>query len=108
MQWLVASVPFKTASGPVSAGTCVLLEAAGLVDAFDRVYGVSSGALKASATAMGQAAFSATLSQDAATRRIINPARPLMGRALIDFDFLFRGAHRCTQAAVVRRSRLGA
>ena len=46
--------------GAVSAGMCVVLEAAGVVDAFDRIYGVSAGALNGWATAVGQAALSAT------------------------------------------------
>ena len=46
--------------GAVSAGMCVVLEAAGLVGAFDCIYGVSAGALNGSATAAGQAALSAT------------------------------------------------
>jgi predicted patatin/cPLA2 family phospholipase len=75
--------------GAVSAGMCVVLEAAGLVGAFDRVYGVSAGAVNASALAMGQAALSATHYQDAATRRVINRARPLLGRPVVDFDVLF-------------------
>lgn len=75
--------------GAVSAGMCVVLEAAGLVPAFDRVYGVSAGALNASAVAMGQAALGATHYQDAASRRVINPARPLVGRPVVDYDFLF-------------------
>lgn len=73
----------------VSAGMCVVLEAAGLVGAFDRIYGVSAGALNASATAAGQAALSATHYQDAANRRVINPVRLLFGRPVVDFDFLF-------------------
>ena len=75
--------------GAVSAGMCVVLEAAGLVGSFDRVYGVSSGALNASATAAGQAAMSATHYQDSANRRVVNPARSLLGRPVVDFDFLF-------------------
>ena len=76
--------------GSVSAGMCVVLEAAGLVGAFDRVYGVSAGALNGAATAAGQAALSATHYQDAASRRVINRARPLLGRPVVDFDFLFQ------------------
>ena len=75
--------------GAVSAGMSVVLEAAGLVPAFDRIYGVSAGALNGCATATGQAALSATHYQDAATRRIFNPVRPLVGRPAIDLDFLF-------------------
>ena len=46
--------------GVVSAGMCVLLEQAGLIDAIDVIYGVSSGALNGSFTAAGQAALGAT------------------------------------------------
>jgi predicted patatin/cPLA2 family phospholipase len=75
--------------GAVSAGMCVLLEAAGAVPAFDRIYGVSAGALNGCATATGQAALSATVYRDAAARRVINRARPLLGRPVIDFELLF-------------------
>lgn len=75
--------------GAVSAGMCVVLEAAGLVSAFDRVYGVSAGALNGCALAAGQAALSATHYQDAADRRVINRMRPLLRRSVIDFDLLF-------------------
>jgi predicted patatin/cPLA2 family phospholipase len=75
--------------GAVTAGMCVVLEAAGLTPAFDRVYGVSAGALNGSAIAAGQAALSATHYEDAACRRVINPVRPLLRRPVIDFDFLF-------------------
>jgi predicted patatin/cPLA2 family phospholipase len=75
--------------GAVSAGMCLVLEAAGVVPAFDRIYGVSAGALNGWATAAGRAALSATHYQDAASRRVVNPLRPLFGRPVIDFDFLF-------------------
>lgn len=75
--------------GSVTAGMCVVLEAAGLVQCFDRVYGVSAGALSAAALAAGQAALNATRFQDAATRQVISRVRPLVGRAMVDFDFLF-------------------
>ena len=76
--------------GAVSAGMCVVLEAAGLVSAFDRVYGVSAGALNGWATAVGQAALSATHYQDAVSRRGINPMRPLIRRRpVVDFDLPF-------------------
>jgi len=75
--------------GAVSAGMCIVLEAAGLAGAFDRIYGVSAGALNGWGTAVGQAALGATLYQDAASRRVINRMRPLIGRPVIDFDVLF-------------------
>jgi len=75
--------------GAVSAGMCVVLEAAGLTAAFDRIYGVSAGALNGCALAVGQAALSATYYQDAASRGVINRMRPLLGRSVIDFELLF-------------------
>lgn len=75
--------------GAISSGMCVVLEAAGLTKAFDRVYGVSSGALNGSALCAGQAASSATNYQDAAARRFINKARWLLGRPVVDLDLLF-------------------
>ena len=75
--------------GAVSAGMCVVLEATGLVNAFDRIYGVSAGALNGCATATRQAALSATHYQDAVRRRVINPLRSLRGQPVIDYDLLF-------------------
>jgi predicted acylesterase/phospholipase RssA len=75
--------------GAVSAGMCVVLEAAGLVPAFDRIYGVSAGALNGWATAVGQAAFGVTHYQDAVSYGVINRMRPLVGRPVIDFELLF-------------------
>ena len=75
--------------GAVSAGMCVVLEAAGAVPAFDRIYGVSAGALNGYATAVGQAALSATHYQDAASQRVIDRTAPLRGRPVIDFGLLF-------------------
>jgi predicted acylesterase/phospholipase RssA len=73
----------------VLAGMCVVLEAAGLVSAFDRVYGVSAGALNCCALAAGQAALSATYYQDATSRHVFNRMRRLLRRPVIDFDLLF-------------------
>jgi predicted patatin/cPLA2 family phospholipase len=75
--------------GAVSAGMCVVLEAAGLVSGFDRIYGVSAGALNGWATAAGQAAFGVTHYHDAVSYGVINRMRPLVGRPVIDFDLLF-------------------
>jgi predicted acylesterase/phospholipase RssA len=75
--------------GAVSAGMCVVLEAAGVVGAFDRIYGVSAGALNGWATAVGQAALSATHYQDAVSRRVIDRMGPLRGRPVVDFELLF-------------------
>jgi predicted patatin/cPLA2 family phospholipase len=75
--------------GAVSAGMCVVLEAAGLVPAFDRIYGVSAGALNGWGTAAGQAALGVTHYHDAVSYGVINRMRPLVGRPVIDFDLLF-------------------
>jgi predicted patatin/cPLA2 family phospholipase len=75
--------------GAVTAGMCVLLEAAGLTSAFDRIYGVSAGALNAWAAAAGQAALGATHYQDAVTAGVVSRIGPLRGRPLVDFDLLF-------------------
>jgi len=75
--------------GVISAGMCLLLEKAGLIDAVDLIYGTSSGALNGSFTAAGQAALGSTNYLDAANPQFANPLRMLAGRAVIDFDFLF-------------------
>ncbi len=75
--------------GVVSAGMCLTLEKAGLIDAVDVIYGTSSGALNGSFTAAGQAAFGATNYIDIAMLRFANPLRLLTGHAVIDFDVLF-------------------
>jgi len=75
--------------GAVSAGMCVVLEATGLVPAFDRIYGVSAGALNAWATAVGQATLGVTHYHDAVSYGVINRMRPLVRRPVIDFDLLF-------------------
>lgn len=75
--------------GTVSAGMCIALEAAGLLDAVDVIYGTSSGALNGSFTTSGQAMLGATNYEDSASRQLFNPLRLLVGRAPVNFDFLF-------------------
>jgi predicted patatin/cPLA2 family phospholipase len=75
--------------GAVSAGMCLVLEQAGLIDAVDVIYGTSSGALNGSFTATGQAALGCTNYIDTASRRFANPLRILCGRRAVDFDLLF-------------------
>ena len=75
--------------GAVSAGMCLVLEAAGLMGSFDRVYGCSSGALTGCFAAAGQASVWATSFEDCATRAFIDPRRALRGRPVLDLDFLF-------------------
>ena len=75
--------------GSVSAGMCVVLEAAGLVGSFDRIYGCSAGALNGAFTASGQAALGATTYMDSADRRFIDLRRLIRGRPVVDLDLLF-------------------
>jgi predicted patatin/cPLA2 family phospholipase len=75
--------------GAVTAGMCFVLEAAGLTGAFDRVYGVSAGALNGWATAAGQAMVGAMHYLDAVTEGVVDLIGPLRGRPLVDFDRLF-------------------
>ncbi len=75
--------------GAVTAGMCVLLEAAGLIGSFDHIYGVSAGALNGWAAAAGQSALSATHYQDAIAAHVIRRTAPLRGRPMIDLDLLF-------------------
>jgi predicted patatin/cPLA2 family phospholipase len=75
--------------GVVSAGMCAVLEMAGLVPAFDRIYGCSAGALTGCFTAAGQAVLWATTFEDIAGRELIDPARLLRRRPVLDLGFLF-------------------
>jgi predicted patatin/cPLA2 family phospholipase len=75
--------------GAVSAGMCLVLEAAGLMPAVDRVYGCSSGALSGCFAAAGQASVWATSFEACACRAFIDPLRALRGRPVLDLDFLF-------------------
>ena len=76
--------------GAVSAGMCLVLEAAGLMSSLDRVYGCSSGALSGCFAAAGQASLWATSFEDCATRAFIDPSRASRaGRPVLDLDFLF-------------------
>jgi predicted patatin/cPLA2 family phospholipase len=83
--------------GAVPAGMCLVLEEAGLIPSFDRIYGCSSGALTGCFTAAGQAAQWATSFEDAACRAFIDPLRALRRRPVLDLGFLFDtviGRHR--------------
>jgi predicted patatin/cPLA2 family phospholipase len=75
--------------GAVSAGMCLVLEAAGLIPSFDRIYGCSSGALAGCFAAAGQAALWATSFEDAACRAFIDPRRALRRRPVLDLGYLF-------------------
>jgi predicted patatin/cPLA2 family phospholipase len=75
--------------GAVPAGMCLVLEEAGLIPSFDRIYGCSSGALAGCFAAAGQAALGATSFEDAACRAFIDPRRALRRRPVLDLDYLF-------------------
>jgi predicted patatin/cPLA2 family phospholipase len=75
--------------GAVPAGMCLVLEAAGLIPSFDRIYGCSSGALAGCYAAAGQAALWATSFEDAACRAFIDPRRALRRRPVLDLGYLF-------------------
>jgi predicted acylesterase/phospholipase RssA len=75
--------------GAVSLGMCLVLETAGLMRAFDRVYGCSSGAVTGCFAAAGQASEWATSFEDCASREFIDPRRALRGRPVLDLDYLF-------------------
>lgn len=75
--------------GAVGAGMALVLEAAGLMQSFDRVYGCSSGALTGCFAAAGQASVWATSFEDCAVRDFIDPSRAFRGGPLLDLDFLF-------------------
>jgi predicted patatin/cPLA2 family phospholipase len=75
--------------GVVAAGMCAVLEEAGLVPAFDRIYGCSAGAITGCYTAAGQGVLWATTFEDIAGREFIDPARVLRRRPVLDLGFLF-------------------
>jgi predicted acylesterase/phospholipase RssA len=75
--------------GAVSAGMAAVLEAAGLVGAFDRIYGCSAGALNGCFAAAGQAALWAASFEDTAGRAFIDPRRILRRQPVLDLGYLF-------------------
>jgi predicted patatin/cPLA2 family phospholipase len=77
--------------GVISAGMVCALEALGLVDTFDAVYGSSAGALNAAYFLAGQATRGTTIYyEDINTRRFIDLRRPLRHRPILDLDFLMK------------------
>jgi predicted acylesterase/phospholipase RssA len=75
--------------GAVSAGMAAVLEAAGLVGAFDRIYGCSAGALNGCFAAAGQAALWAASFEDTAGRAFIDRRRVLRRQPVLDLGYLF-------------------
>jgi predicted patatin/cPLA2 family phospholipase len=75
--------------GVVSAGMVSALEALGLGNGFDAVYGSSAGALNAAYFLAGQAARGTTIYyEDINNRRFIDVRRAVQGRPILDLDFL--------------------
>ena len=75
--------------GVVSAGMVSALEALGMTEAFDAVYGSSAGALNAAYFLAGQAALGTTIYyEDINNRRFISLRRPLLGRPIVNLAFL--------------------
>lgn len=70
-------------AGAISGGMCAALEALGLIDSFDVIYGSSAGAINASYTAAGQAQLCAPLYVAAAQDGLVDLRRVL--RALPPF-----------------------
>jgi predicted patatin/cPLA2 family phospholipase len=67
------------------------LDALGLVDAFDAIYGSSAGALNAAYFLAGQASRGTTIYyEDINSRRFIDLRRSLRNRPILDLDFLMR------------------
>jgi predicted patatin/cPLA2 family phospholipase len=76
--------------GVVSGGMATGLEALGLRDAFDVVYGSSAGACAGAYFLAGQARSGARLYYEAVNnRRFIDVFRGFQRRAIVDLDFLF-------------------
>jgi predicted patatin/cPLA2 family phospholipase len=75
--------------GVVSAGMVCALEALGLTEAFDAVYGSSAGAINAAYFLAGQARLGTSIYyEDINNRRFIDLKRALRGRAILDLSFL--------------------
>jgi predicted patatin/cPLA2 family phospholipase len=75
--------------GVISAGMVSALEALGLVDTFDAVYGSSAGALNAAYFLAGQAAIgTAIYYEDINTYRFIDLRRSLRRRPILNLEFL--------------------
>lgn len=76
--------------GVISGGMVAGLEALGLRDAFDVVYGSSAGACAGAYFLAGQARVGARLYYEVVNnRRFINLLHPLRRRAIVDLDRLF-------------------
>ena len=86
--------------GAVAAGMCLVLEAAGLMASFDRVYGCSSGAVTGAFAAAGQASLWATSFEDCACRTFIDRGARVPRRAGGRPRLPLRRGHRPAPAAL--------
>jgi predicted acylesterase/phospholipase RssA len=76
-------------AGAVSAGMCAALEALGLINGFDVIYGSSAGSLNASSAASGLAQRRALLYVLAARRGHVDQRRVLVGRRPLRLTEIF-------------------
>lgn len=91
--------------GVISAAMVLGLEQLGLLNAFDRVYGSSAGAINGAYFLAGQAAFgTTTYYENINNSRFINFWRPLLGRPVVDVDFAIW--HAMTQEKPLDTSRV--
>src|SRR6187549_57110 len=75
--------------GVISAGMVSALEALGLVDAFDAVYGSSAGAINAAYFLGGQAGIGSRIYfEDINNSSFIDMSRALAGRPIVDLGYL--------------------
>ena len=75
--------------GVVSGGMAVAMEELGLTHAFDAVYGSSAGAICGAYFLSGQAALGVRIySEDINNSRFASRARLLLGRPVVNLDFL--------------------
>jgi predicted patatin/cPLA2 family phospholipase len=77
--------------GVVSAGMAAAIERLGLTNAFDLVVGSSAGAINGGALIAGCASgCAATYHGPFASRSFVNPARMVVGRPVIDVNYVLR------------------
>ena len=76
--------------GVVSAGMVTALEALGLVNVFDVVYGTSAGAINGAYFLSGQAAFGTTIYyENINSNRFVDVRRVLTARPIVSLDYVF-------------------
>jgi predicted patatin/cPLA2 family phospholipase len=90
---IALAVEGGAAAGMVVAGMCGVLESAGLINAVDRMYGTSAGAIMSAYTASGQAAIGATIFPKLMVPEFASPVRSrwrfLTGKPAVNFGYLY-------------------